>query len=103
MTATDPPCKANGVPSGAPQTVHKTVLICEYMNKLDFSPKDFMVTFFSSTVPEIDHRRRMAKAGLGIKASRSIVKNLGKLTRSCEEGKAGWEKIVLDEVSGRHI
>ncbi|EGG12170.1 uncharacterized protein MELLADRAFT_102091 [Melampsora larici-populina 98AG31] len=82
-----------------PKTVTTTLLICEYINALGFSPKEFMVTFFSSNHADIEHRRRMMKVGLGVKGTRSIIKNIGKVTMSSPEGRADWENIILDEAS----
>lgn len=81
-----------------PQTVSRTLLICDYINSLGFSPKEFMITFLSSNNPDIDHRRRMMKVGLGMKGTRSIFKNLVNLTKTSNEGREQWEALILDEV-----
>ncbi|EGF99441.1 uncharacterized protein MELLADRAFT_68596 [Melampsora larici-populina 98AG31] len=82
-----------------PKTVACTIDVCDYINKIGFSPKEFMVTFFSSTHEELNSRQRFMKIGLGIKTTRSIVKNLGNLTRTSDVGEEGWEKIILEEAS----
>ncbi|EGG02077.1 uncharacterized protein MELLADRAFT_57220 [Melampsora larici-populina 98AG31] len=78
-----------------PKTVISTLKICEYMNTLGFTPKEFMITFLSSTNKDIEYRRRLLKAGLGTKGTRSIVKNFGKLTSACDTGKEDWEAITM--------
>ncbi|EGG06110.1 uncharacterized protein MELLADRAFT_71997 [Melampsora larici-populina 98AG31] len=54
-----------------------------------------MVTFMSSLDPSLVYRRRLMKVGLAFKQTRSIVRNLGKLSRSCEEGRADWEDLCI--------
>ncbi|EGG09478.1 uncharacterized protein MELLADRAFT_104204 [Melampsora larici-populina 98AG31] len=44
-------------------------------------------------------RRRLMKIGLAFKQTRSIVRNMGKLSRSCEQGRTDWEKLILEEAS----
>ncbi|EGF99021.1 uncharacterized protein MELLADRAFT_113065 [Melampsora larici-populina 98AG31] len=90
------PSMATSVPS----TVSRTLLICEYMNTLNgFTPREFMWTFLSSTHPDLIYRRRLMKTGLGTRQTRSIFKNLGKLTSSCPQGAADWEQLILEDAS----
>ncbi|EGG00318.1 uncharacterized protein MELLADRAFT_57606 [Melampsora larici-populina 98AG31] len=78
-------------PTKMPDTVVRTLKICDYMKELDFSPKEFMVTFFSGQYEALNVKRRLMKTGLGIKSTWSILNNLRKLTSSTEEGQADWE------------
>ncbi|EGF97936.1 uncharacterized protein MELLADRAFT_69673 [Melampsora larici-populina 98AG31] len=82
-----------------PATVKNTIMICDYMTKLGMSPKEFMVTFLSSTADEIVFRQRLSKIGLGARQTRSIFKNLGRLTSASNQGRDVWEKLILDEAS----
>ncbi|EGF99383.1 uncharacterized protein MELLADRAFT_112772 [Melampsora larici-populina 98AG31] len=82
-----------------PKTVKKAVLICDYMTKLDMSPKEFMVTFLSSTHEDILFRQRISKVGKGARETRSIFKNLGRLTVASNKGRDVWETLILDEAS----
>ncbi|EGF99608.1 uncharacterized protein MELLADRAFT_112506 [Melampsora larici-populina 98AG31] len=58
-----------------------------------------MVTFLSADNPNLNSRRRLMKVGLGAKQTRSIIKNLGKLTSSCEPGQESWEELIFEEAS----
>lgn len=69
-------------------TESKTILICDYINRLGMSPKEFMVTFLSSSQQEIVYRQRLTKVGMGGRQTRSIFKNLGRLTTSSDIGRA---------------
>ncbi|EGG05398.1 uncharacterized protein MELLADRAFT_64214 [Melampsora larici-populina 98AG31] len=82
-----------------PNTVNRTILVLRYMAELDIAPKQFMVTFMSSMEPEIKYCRRLMRTGLGIEQTRSIINNFGKHTKSCEEGRAAWEELILDQAS----
>ncbi|EGG08084.1 uncharacterized protein MELLADRAFT_105330 [Melampsora larici-populina 98AG31] len=95
MTSSQP----EGTTVPLPKTVMTTLKICEFMTSLGFSPKEFMMTFFSSTNKDIDYCRRLMRAGLGTKGTRSIVKNFGKLTSSCAAGQEEWEAIILEQAS----
>ncbi|KAH9812816.1 hypothetical protein DFH28DRAFT_898544 [Melampsora americana] len=81
-----------------PLTVKNTVLICEYINKLGMSPKEFMVTFLSSTHKDVIYRQRISKIGKGARETRSIFKNLARLTTASDTGHALWEGLILEEV-----
>ncbi|EGG12459.1 uncharacterized protein MELLADRAFT_101645 [Melampsora larici-populina 98AG31] len=85
--------------SPIPTTVANTIKICNYINSLGFSPKEFMVTFLSADNPDLNSRRRLMKVGLGAKQTRSIVKNLGRLTNTSDQGKGTWEELVFEEAS----
>ncbi|EGF99852.1 uncharacterized protein MELLADRAFT_68221 [Melampsora larici-populina 98AG31] len=78
-------------------TLARTLLVCKYLTKLDLTPKQFMVTFLSNTDKELISRRRLMKTGLAFLQTRSIVRNLGKMSRSCEKGRADWENLILEE------
>lgn len=80
-------------------TVKNAILICDYINKLGMTPKEFMVTFLSATTEEILYRQRLCKIGLGARQTRSIVKNLGRLTSASKQGRETWEELILEEVS----
>ncbi|EGG09907.1 uncharacterized protein MELLADRAFT_103911 [Melampsora larici-populina 98AG31] len=82
-----------------PATVRSTLQILGLMTEINICPKQFMVTFLSSTHPDIIYRRRLMKIGLGAKQTRSIVTNLGKMSKSCDQGQADWEELILDEAS----
>ncbi|EGG01482.1 uncharacterized protein MELLADRAFT_110975 [Melampsora larici-populina 98AG31] len=82
-----------------PVTVQNTILICDYINNLGMSPKEFMVTFLSSTEEEMVSRRRLSKVGLGGRQTRSIFKNLGRLTTPSNAGRDLWYKLILEEAS----
>ncbi|EGG00022.1 uncharacterized protein MELLADRAFT_112211 [Melampsora larici-populina 98AG31] len=82
-----------------PKMVITTLKICDLMTSAGFSPKEFMLTFLSSTDKELVNRRRVMKAGLGTKGTRSIVKHFAKLTTSCASGKDSWEAIILEQAS----
>ncbi|KAH9810542.1 hypothetical protein DFH28DRAFT_1131935 [Melampsora americana] len=58
-----------------PLTVRNTVMICDYINRLNMSPKEFMVTFLSSTHEDIIYRQRLSK------------------------GRDIWENLILEEAS----
>ncbi|EGG08451.1 uncharacterized protein MELLADRAFT_61738 [Melampsora larici-populina 98AG31] len=82
-----------------PVTVQNAILICKYMTKLGVTPKQFMVTFLSSTQEELAVRRRLSKIGKGGRETRSIFKNLGRLTTASHQGRDEWDKLILDEVA----
>ncbi|EGG03475.1 uncharacterized protein MELLADRAFT_109330 [Melampsora larici-populina 98AG31] len=89
----------NSAAQRVPSTVARTILVLKYLAELDLSPKQFMVTFMSSSEPVIKYRRRLMKTGRGFEQTRSIITNFGKHSKSCEEGRAAWESLILDEVS----
>ncbi|EGF97544.1 uncharacterized protein MELLADRAFT_114250 [Melampsora larici-populina 98AG31] len=86
-----------------PMMVQNCSKICELMTKLDSSPKEVMVTFLSSTHPEMVFRKRLMKAGLGAKTTRSIVNNLGKLACSSSQGQNDWEQLASEIVICQEI
>ncbi|EGG11248.1 uncharacterized protein MELLADRAFT_102652 [Melampsora larici-populina 98AG31] len=69
------------------------------MTKAGMSPKQFMVTFMSSNHPTVVYRRRLMKAGMGVKSSQSIIRNFGKMMSSTDDGQSHWESLILEEAS----
>ncbi|EGF97423.1 uncharacterized protein MELLADRAFT_114352 [Melampsora larici-populina 98AG31] len=82
-----------------PTTVLNAIKICDFINRLGMSPKQFMVTFLCSTEEEIVVRQRLSKIGLGGRETRSIVNNLGRLTKASNAGRIIWDKLILEEAS----
>ncbi|EGG02752.1 uncharacterized protein MELLADRAFT_66033 [Melampsora larici-populina 98AG31] len=80
-------------------TLSHTLEILAHMSKLDFSPRDFMYTFFSSNHAECIYRCRLMKNGSGEKQNKSILKNYGNLIKSSEVGLQFWETFILNEAS----
>ncbi|EGF97095.1 uncharacterized protein MELLADRAFT_70219 [Melampsora larici-populina 98AG31] len=90
----------SGSPNKAtPATVRNTILICDFINQLKMSPKEFMVTFLSSTHEELIYRQRLSKIGMGARQTRSIFRNLARLTSASNKGRDIWENLILDEAS----
>ncbi|EGF97609.1 uncharacterized protein MELLADRAFT_114208 [Melampsora larici-populina 98AG31] len=86
-------------PSNTPTTLSSTLKILQFMSTLDFTPKDFMYTFFSSTDERVVYRQRLMKTGKGEKQNKSILKNFGNLIKSSAEGREFWEGFILKEAS----
>ncbi|EGG11504.1 uncharacterized protein MELLADRAFT_59724 [Melampsora larici-populina 98AG31] len=87
-------------PTVVSKSVTQTLQICEYINSLDnYSPMKFIATFLSSNHEDLVYRRCLIKAGLGTQQTKSIFKNLARLTLASDAGESEWHKWILDEAS----
>jgi hypothetical protein len=73
--------------------------ICELIEKLNLTPKEFIVAFLEQDHDNVSFRRRYWGTKTGWESTARVVLAIKNIAHSHMEGRGLWEELILSEVS----
>jgi len=86
-----------------PADTVKTLSICQALQAVNMTPKEFLVHFLTSENSELAYRRRFWTTATGGGSTLSLVQCIRDRFLASSDGQARWNDFIRDEVSARPI